>query len=52
MNIKQYYLQMVSEGMMKEDEKQIKKYEQLIIELDRQEYVRKTKELMKSKATK
>lgn len=52
MSLRQYYLQMVSEGMMKEDEKQIKKYEQLILELDKKEYVRKTKELMKSKATK
>ena len=34
--------------MMKEDEKQIRKYEQLILELDRQEYIRKTKELMKA----
>ena len=48
MSLRQYYLQMVSEGMMKEDEKQIKKYEQLILELDRKEYVRKTKELMRA----
>lgn len=52
MSLRQYYLQMVSEGMMKEDEGQIKKYEKLILELDRKEYIRKTKELMKSKATK
>lgn len=52
MSLKQWYLQCIEEGMRTENEEMIRKYEQLIIELDRKEYIKKTKELMKSKATK
>ena len=52
MSMKQFYMSMIKEGMMTENEKLIREYEEKLQEELRREYVKKTKELMKSKATK
>lgn len=52
MSMKQFYMSMIQKGMMTENESLIREYEEKLQEELRKEYVRKTKELMKSKATK
>ena len=43
MTLKNYYIQMISEAMMNEDEQQIKHYERLLAELEKQEFELKTR---------
>lgn len=43
MTLKNYYLQMITEAMMNEDEKTITHYEKLLAELEREEFNLKTK---------
>ena len=52
MSMKQFYMNMIKEGMVTENESLVREYEEKLQEELRKEYVRKTKELMKSKATK
>ena len=52
MSMKQFYMSMIKKGMMTENESLIREYEEKLQEELRKEYVQKTKELMKSKATK
>ena len=52
MSLKQFYMSMIKEGMMTENESLIREYEEKLQEELRKEYVQKTKELMISKATK
>ena len=52
MSMKQFYMSMIKEGMVTENERLIREYEEKLQEELRKEYVQKTKELMKSKATK
>ena len=52
MSMKQFYMSMIKEGMVTENESLIREYEEKLQEELRKEYVRKTKELMKTKATK
>lgn len=43
MTLKNYYLQMITEAMMNEDEKTITHYEKLLTELEREEFELKTR---------
>ena len=43
MTLKNYYLQMITEAMMNEDEKTINHYEKLLAELEREEFELKTR---------
>ena len=43
MTLKTFYIQMISEAMMNEDERQIKHYEKLLAELEREEFELKTR---------
>ena len=43
MTLKNYYIQMISEAMMNEDERQIQHYERLLAELEKQEFELKTR---------
>ena len=43
MTLKNYYIQMISEAMMNEDEQTIVKYEKLLAELEKNEFDLKTK---------
>ena len=52
MSMKQFYMSMIQNAMMTENESLIREYEEKLQEELRKEYVRKTKELMQSKATK
>ena len=52
MSIQQFYMSMIQKGMMTENESLSREYEEKLQEELRKEYVRKTKELMKSEATK
>ena len=52
MSLKQFYMSMIKKGMMTENESLIREYEEKLQEELRKEYIQKTKELMKSKATK
>lgn len=47
MSLKQFYMSRLNEGLHTGDEEMIKYYEKLILELDRQEYVNKMKEMMR-----
>ena len=43
MTLKTFYIQMISEAMMNEDEQTIVKYEKLLAELEKNEFNLKTK---------
>lgn len=43
MTLKNYYIQMITEAMMNEDEKTITHYEKLLAELEREEFELKTR---------
>lgn len=43
MTLKNYYIQMITEAMMNEDERQIQHYEKLLAELEKQEFELKTR---------
>ena len=43
MTLKNYYLQMITEAMMNEDEKTITHYEKLLAELEREDFELKTR---------
>lgn len=49
MNIKQYYLSMIKEGMMEGDERKIQYYERELNELVRKEFEEKIKNAKASK---
>lgn len=38
MSIKDYYLSKINEGLLIEDDKMVKKYEELLLELQRKEF--------------